>query len=183
MQGFQKFVLFIAIILLTIVLIFIGFALRKKSTAVWPPVIGDCPDYWIDTSGNGAGCVNIKNLGNGTCKPTGTDKYLTMDFTQPSFVGGAGLCAKYNWANSCGVTWDGITYGATNPCTATGTTLAGSSFGGACTLGSASSQIGSNLAITEDSITNLYSSAKTSFTDAASSAQSNISYGLSNLTQ
>ena len=39
-----------------------------------------------------------------------------MDFTTSSFTGSDGLCSKYNWANNCGVTWDGITYGVKNPC-------------------------------------------------------------------
>jgi hypothetical protein len=32
------------------------------------------------------------------------------------YSGEDGLCNKYNWANTCGVTWDGITYGVKNPC-------------------------------------------------------------------
>jgi hypothetical protein len=41
----------------------------------------------------------------------------TMDFTVAPFTGNDGLCAKYNWANKCGVVWDGINSGnATNPC-------------------------------------------------------------------
>jgi hypothetical protein len=116
MQTFQKVVLFIAIFILILILIFIGFGLRREKNSLWPPLLGNCPDYWDDMSGNGGSCVNIKNLGNGNCKPTGNDKHLTMDFTQPQFVGGNGLCAKYNWATNCGVTWDGITYGISNPC-------------------------------------------------------------------
>ena len=126
MQTFQKFVLISAIVVLIIVLIFIGFALRNSSVSVWPPILADCPDYWVDMSGNGSMCTNTKNLGNGTCKPTGNSEYLTMDFTQPSFMGGNGVCAKYQWATGCGVEWDGITYGVPNPCTSTSSTLTGS---------------------------------------------------------
>lgn len=127
MQTFQKVVLFAAIIILILVLVFIGYALHKARASVWPPLIGDCPDYWVDMSGNGAMCTNVKNLGNGTCKPSGSDTFLKMDFTQPAFSGGNGLCAKYTWANNCGVSWDGITYGVTNPCDASGNTLSSSS--------------------------------------------------------
>jgi hypothetical protein len=127
MQSFQKVVLISAIVVLILVLIFIGFALNNARQSVWPPIIGDCPDYWEDVSGNGSMCKNVKNLGNGTCKPTGSNKYLTMDFTQPTFLGGNSMCAKYKWATSCGVTWDGITYGVENPCDGSGNNLSGSS--------------------------------------------------------
>ena len=42
-----------------------------------------------------------------------------MNFNLPAFTGSNGTCAKYNWANNCKVSWDGITYGVENPCTVT----------------------------------------------------------------
>lgn len=54
----------------------------------------------------------------GTCKSS-TTKHLNMDFTTSEFTGQNGLCAKYTWANNCGVSWDGITYGVSNPCNKT----------------------------------------------------------------
>ena len=116
MQLFQKIVLFSAIAVLILMLVFIGYSLRQSVLSAWPPLIAECPDYWVDMSGNGSKCVNVQNLGNGTCKASGTDTNLTMDFTQPAFVGGNALCSKYTWATNCGVTWDGITYGVPNPC-------------------------------------------------------------------
>ena len=44
-----------------------------------------------------------------------------MNFDQAPFNGTDGNCAKFKWANKCGLTWDGITYGVSNPC-ATNTT-------------------------------------------------------------
>ena len=122
MEGFQKFVLFAAIIILIIALVFIGIALsRSKSTQIWPPMVPECPDYWaIDGSGNNATCINVKDLG--TCPSQGGQPHLTMNFNTPAFTGTNELCAKYNWANRCGVTWDGITYGVSNPCQTTPTT-------------------------------------------------------------
>ena len=193
--SFQKIILLIAIILLIIILVFIGIALSKSSSSQkWPPIIGDCPDYWIDMSGNGSKCVNTHNLG--TCNLPGkfytdytgynspdndltqysnvsedqckvfctgskscygaayntTDKscYLknvgvvtadkqqdssfvlsiknmtdnnmnSMDFSTAPFTGDNGTCAKYQWASKCNVSWDGITYGVTNPCATTTT--------------------------------------------------------------
>ena len=65
-MNFQSIVLTIAVVLLIICMILIGIALAKsKNTQQWPPLIGDCPDYWVDMSNNGAQCVNIKDLG--TC--------------------------------------------------------------------------------------------------------------------
>ena len=130
MQTFQKIVLISAIIILIIILALIVYALNRSSFSVWPPLVGDCPDFWVDLSGNGGQCTNVHNLGNGNCKPLSSQKYLTMDFTQPIFTGGNSLCAKYQWANNCGVTWDGITYGIANPCDASGNALTSYSVAG-----------------------------------------------------
>ncbi len=109
-------VLYSAIVILIIALVIIGIVLSNtKATQVWPPMVPSCPDYWtIDGSGNNATCVNIKDLG--TCSATGENKHLTMNFNEAPFVGSDGLCSKYTWANKCGVSWDGITYGVNNPC-------------------------------------------------------------------
>ena len=119
MGGFQKTVLYGAIIVLIISLIIIGFALSKSSDSdSWPPTIPTCPDYWtIDGSGNRTTCRNVKSLG--TCPPKSGDKYLTMNFNHSPFTGTNGTCAKYTWATGCGLSWDGITYGVANPCQTT----------------------------------------------------------------
>ena len=85
-----------------------------KQKEQWPPILSQCPDYWIDGSSNGSKCVNVKGLG--TCKSSSGGEY-SMDFTSPIFMGSNGTCEKYKWANSCNLTWDGITYGVPNPCT------------------------------------------------------------------
>ena len=112
-MTFQKIILYLAIIILIIILLIVGITLiYSKSHPTWPPMIPECPDYWsYDASGI---CVNIKDLG--TCPPKGNDKHLKMDFNASPFTGTDGLCNKYNWANNCKVTWDGITYGVDNPC-------------------------------------------------------------------
>ena len=115
MEGFQKFVLYAAIFVLILALIFIGMSLSRAKNQVWPPVIPNCPDYWVvDGSGNNTKCINVKDLG--TCQATSGEAHLTMDFNDPTFSGTQGTCNKYNWANNCGVSWDGITYGVVNPC-------------------------------------------------------------------
>jgi hypothetical protein len=115
MDGFQKFILFAAIIILIVALVFIGITLSYSSDTSWPPMTPECPDYWtIDGSGNNQRCVNIKDLG--TCPPKNGEKHLTMDFNTPTFTGSNEMCAKYTWANNCNISWDGITYGVDNPC-------------------------------------------------------------------
>ena len=122
-MNFQKIVLIIAIILLIISLVFIGISLSKsKSNEVWPPLIGDCPDYWVDLSGNGSMCVNEKSLGK--CNLSSQNP---MDFSKAPFIGENGLCSKYKWATNCDVSWDGITYGVSNPCAQTTTSTTTSS--------------------------------------------------------
>ena len=111
MNGFQKIVLITAIVVLIIALAFIGFAISSATNQVWPPMIPNCPDYWdVDGSGN---CLNTLNLG--TCNLNNSP----MSFNTSTYTGSNGLCAKYKWANNCGVTWDGITYGVNNPCATT----------------------------------------------------------------
>jgi hypothetical protein len=118
-MSFQSTVVIVAGLILVVLLILIGVGMSKaQNGSTWPPIVGDCPDYWVDLSGNGAACVNVKNLG--TCNgsvPEGN--HLTMNFSGAPYTGSQGTCSKYNWATGCGITWDGITDGVQNPCTVT----------------------------------------------------------------
>ena len=114
MEGFQKTVLIVAIIVLMIILVFIGMTMSKaKSNQQWPPMTAQCPDYFsVDVSGN---CENKLNLG--TCNNTqydGTAGY--KNFNESPYIGSNELCAKSTWAKDCGLSWDGITYGVKDPC-------------------------------------------------------------------
>ncbi len=123
---FQKVILSIAIVLLIILLIVINMTLSNSTaTMPWPPINTSCPDYWVDigTAGPGSGCFNSKGVG--TCNlpasgATATSPGATVlqNFTTAAYKGADALCVKKRWANSCGVTWDGITYGygAKEPC-------------------------------------------------------------------
>jgi len=118
-MNFQKIVLIIAIVLLIACLGVAGVMLAKPestSTAASAPVVADCPDYWLDLSGNGSACFNIHKLG--TCNIPGSSQPQTMDFTVAPYVGSSGLCAKSTWANNCGVAWDNVNSGTTTPCAA-----------------------------------------------------------------
>lgn len=110
MATFQNITLIIAgvLLLICIVLIILIF-LFPNTKQVWPPMIANCPDYFTDINGDGSQCIN-NILINTKCK-------TIPNFNQSNYKGKRGNCEKYNWANSCGLTWDGITYGVTNPCT------------------------------------------------------------------
>jgi hypothetical protein len=116
MANFQSIVLTTAVIVLIIALIIIGILLSYyKAQEQWPPIVANCPDYWtIDGSANLSRCTNVKDLG--TCPAQSGDKHLEMDFSAPAFSGANGTCAKYTWAKKCNISWDGITYGVSNPC-------------------------------------------------------------------
>ena len=105
MASFQKSVLMIAAILLIIALILFA-VLMAQSTKKYPPVVANCPDYWIDLSGginsDGSSCYNVKNLGKAQCKKQ-------MDFNVDFWTGDDGNCNKQTWAKACDLTWDGIT--------------------------------------------------------------------------
>ena len=109
MEVFQKTIVIVAIFILIITLVLIGFALSySKATNAWPPIVPECPDYWtLDASNNR--CTNPMNLG--TC--------TTLNLSDSRYQGSTGACNKYNWAKQCGVSWDGITYGVKSPCIAT----------------------------------------------------------------
>jgi hypothetical protein len=111
MATFQHIVMITATTILIIALCFIGLALyRQKYKADFPPIIANCPDYWIDSSGNGAACNPdpTNQIGNSS------DNCRTeMDFTKPNWAGQeTGMCSKFKWAKSCNLSWDGITNNA-----------------------------------------------------------------------
>ena len=67
----------------------------SQNNKKYPPVIADCPDYWLDMSdGDTSKCVNVKKLGDGSCSDT-------MNFSQSIWQGSKGLCNKYKWAKKC----------------------------------------------------------------------------------
>jgi hypothetical protein len=126
MNYFQKTILIIAIVILIISLIIIGFSIQNTKNNTWPPTVPNCPDYWmIEGSENNSKCINVKNLG--TCQPFSGDKHLIMNFNEAPYNGSNGNCAKYTWANNCNLAWDGINYGVNNPCNTTATSTSSGS--------------------------------------------------------
>ena len=123
---FQKsLVNILGIILIICLVIFFIMILYINREQKFPPVIGDCPDYWLsskyfdnkdnldmiedvltktelENNEGGSKCVNVKKLGNPNCSKI-------MDFNEVPFNTVNGLCDKYKWAKDCDLTWDGIT--------------------------------------------------------------------------
>ena len=105
MVNFQMGTIIIAFVVLCICLMFIAFSFSNiKNTSQYPPVVSDCPDYWLDMSdGSGNKCINKHtDLGNSDCSKT-------MDFSDSFWSGDLGLCRKKQWAQKCNLTWDGVT--------------------------------------------------------------------------
>ena len=105
MVNFQIATLIIASIVLLITLSFIAISLRNvKTDSKYPPVVAECPDYWLaGTDDIGNKCVNNHvELGTSTCSKT-------MRFSESQWLGETGMCNKKNWAKDCKLTWDGVT--------------------------------------------------------------------------
>lgn len=103
-MTFQKTVLIIGAVLLILILLVISIALyRNKTTGDFPPVISDCPDYWVSQLESGQNiCSNVKHLGKASCSKK-------MNFNKPPWNGSDSVCYKSKWAKACDLTWDGIT--------------------------------------------------------------------------
>ena len=111
-MSFQKTVIYISLAILIILLIVIAINMNNmKQNMTWPPLVGDCPDYWFDSGSGGSKCtVNIDNVNRGSFQ--GSEE----NFARTPYNTSRGNCAKYRWATSKQVSWDGITYGTENPC-------------------------------------------------------------------
>lgn len=100
---FQKTLVLIALIALLIFLLFTGILLYNGKNQSFIEQVGNCPDYWEEQEINNEKiCVNVKNLGN--C-PSENNK----NFNIPQYKGKIGNCNKKRFADSCELTWDGIT--------------------------------------------------------------------------
>jgi hypothetical protein len=119
MGSFQKTVVIVFLLLLVVILIFLGIMINNnKSSKKWPPVVSNCPDYWLDKPKDGdvseyvsgSNCTGIydKNVGNFKIDSTET---VTKNFTEPAYMGSLGNCEKSKWANANGISWDGVNYG------------------------------------------------------------------------
>lgn len=101
-MNFQTSILILAIVLLLVGSIVLSYSIRASvKSQKWPPNISNCPDYWVDELGDGTTCTSTgTNVNENLTNCSGT-----VDFSVLS------LCDKKKSANTCGIYWDGITYG------------------------------------------------------------------------
>jgi hypothetical protein len=98
-MSFQKITIIVSLSILVIMLLLVAYMMyRSQSTATWPPIVSECPDYF-EVVGPQV-CNNVRSLG--SC-------HGIISFTDPGFQGSSGLKQKKAWAQNCGVVWDGIT--------------------------------------------------------------------------
>ena len=114
-MNYYKTVSIIALILLIICLTFIGVSISSASNSYkFPPHVAQCPDYFVmNEEGK---CMDVKNI-----LPTGSStncngKNFKQDMIDNNIEGTlpergpfSELCLKKEWADTCGLNWDGIT--------------------------------------------------------------------------
>ncbi len=107
-MGFYKSLLIGTVVSLIIVLAIMGVILGNSAkNMTFPSEYPMCPDYYtIDSSGKCKINSTIYSATNADCanKNFNETRYNTGG-TGPL----SGLCLKKQWAQGCGVTWDGIT--------------------------------------------------------------------------
>ena len=97
-MSFQKTVLIIGAIVLSVMLFFIGLAMQGlKKAQQYPPEVSACPDYWSKDSNDECVYDSTSRLNKGG-QVQGCEKY--NETTVPD---------KKIWAEGCDVKWDGIT--------------------------------------------------------------------------
>ena len=91
---------------------------EKRLEIQWPPVVQNCPDYWID-KGDGV-CENVKNLGKFKTGEDSTfvdfkeignhDIFLTDDVVEMrnQLNSDKMLRSKCTWAKQHQVSWEGV---------------------------------------------------------------------------
>lgn len=120
MDPFYLIVGSTAIIILILILIYIGIQMIYRKTAsgsnLFPPSFATCPDFWTvndgkckipDQGGKNMGSLKSANYSQipGYDSTTGT-----IDFSNQGWSAtGTAICAQRKWANSNGITWDGVT--------------------------------------------------------------------------
>tara|TARA_Y100000389_G_scaffold134458_1_gene131927 strand:- start:831 stop:1220 length:390 start_codon:yes stop_codon:yes gene_type:complete len=116
MASFNKTVIISGMVILVITLIIVGvFVSKSLSESKFPPIESDCPDYWdVELSEDGKStCVNNTNINSYTNISDQNKTKCTTYPTESFYANGSSsidvLCSKADWANSCGIVWDGVT--------------------------------------------------------------------------
>ena len=124
METFHKVVIGIALVVLIILLVAVGFLLNKtKDNMVYPPSANKCPDYWLEDP---SGC-KIMGTNNGELDYSNVigdpivnfddktdDNYFLQSGSKwfntdgETYTEYSDICAKQAWANRYNVKWDGV---------------------------------------------------------------------------
>jgi hypothetical protein len=132
MKFYKNAAMVACVILIVTLAIIASVLIFDKSKISFPPVISECPDYWVDgeylktpegqkqisddnellnvaSTATPSDCVNFKKVGKCLDDPN------KLIMNPNDFEGGEGvyngskICNQFKWAESCGVSWDGIT--------------------------------------------------------------------------
>jgi len=104
----KQLVVLVASIALILCVIFLIISTRRAMyNKPWPPVVNECPDKWVK---EGNLCKDVHEI-NTTCpsEAASNNSPTSVNFTTAVYTGHNGKCAKRNYANDCGATWQGIT--------------------------------------------------------------------------
>jgi hypothetical protein len=115
--NYNKTVLVVASVLLIFGLVIIGFFITStQKNSTYPPVIGDCPDYWdvgYDSNKKKI-CTNRRSINSGLASPPAAAAddcraYPVALFSASGTSDNDIICEKNKWAKRCNIHWDGIT--------------------------------------------------------------------------
>lgn len=110
LNNFNSVVLQVATLILIVLLIIIGIAMYYSAkNAEYPPVVGECPDYWnVTRKGDKTTCTNVLKINpNSVSQTDSCNNVDPVNFKGLTDVDT--ICNKYKWATNCGIVWDGIT--------------------------------------------------------------------------
>ena len=107
MDSYYKIITIIAIVILIICLILVGIVISKSSKkSIFPPNVSKCPDFYRYEDGV---CNSIRTTGvtyTGSCDII---DFSDSKYSNPGMGPTSGMCEKKKKADSCNITWDGIT--------------------------------------------------------------------------
>lgn len=118
-SEFHKYIIIVTVIILCILLLYLGQKIKTKSEIINIINNPSCPDYWFiddsssSSSGTGHKCRNTTGRNIGNITPSSD---IIADFTETTYQGSDGNCAKYKWAKTNGIYWDGISNGNVDNC-------------------------------------------------------------------
>jgi len=109
--NYNKTVLVVASVLLILGLVIIGFFITStQKNSTYPPVIGDCPDYWdVGYDINKKKICTLRSINSGLASPADCRSYPVALFNAAGTSDNDIICEKNKWAKRCNIHWDGIT--------------------------------------------------------------------------